>query len=145
MILADYGADVVKVEKPGQERKHCALSWLFLSLFQGQGDDTRTWGPPYVEDQSAYFLSINRNKRSIAVDMSRPAGQKIIRQVGSIIEKENNREKDLIHLLASQQQWCSDWKLSAWAIEEIRPWISWSPIHQREADLLFHNRFVALP
>ncbi|CAF1065081.1 unnamed protein product [Adineta ricciae] len=63
MVLADYGADVIKVEKPGQ------------------GDDTRTWGPPYVEDQSAYFLSINRNKRSIAVDMSRHQGQTIIREL----------------------------------------------------------------
>ncbi|CAF0898087.1 unnamed protein product [Adineta steineri] len=63
MVLADYGADVIKVEKPGQ------------------GDDTRTWGPPYVEDQSAYFLSINRNKRSIAIDMSRQQGQTIIREL----------------------------------------------------------------
>lgn len=78
MILADYGADVVKVEKPGQ------------------GDDTRTWGPPYVEDQSAYFLSINRNKQSIAVDMSRPEGQTIIRQVGSIVENECRQEKNLL-------------------------------------------------
>ncbi|UJR28636.1 hypothetical protein I4U23_009868 [Adineta vaga] len=64
MILADYGADVIKVEKPGQ------------------GDDTRTWGPPYVEDQSAYFLSINRNKRSIAIDMSQQ-GQTIIRELAT--------------------------------------------------------------
>jgi crotonobetainyl-CoA:carnitine CoA-transferase CaiB-like acyl-CoA transferase len=47
----------------------------------GQGDDTRTWGPPYVEDQSAYFLSINRNKQSIAIDMNRQQGQTIIREV----------------------------------------------------------------
>ena len=86
MILADYGADVVKVEKPGQ------------------GDDTRTWGPPYVEDQSAYFLSINRNKQSIAVDMSRRAGQTIIRQVGPIIGNERQQEKNLLltRLLAGQ-------------------------------------------
>ncbi|CAF0766989.1 unnamed protein product [Rotaria sordida] len=63
MILADYGANVIKVEKPGQ------------------GDDTRTWGPPYVEDQSIYFLSINRNKQSIAIDMSRREGQTIIREL----------------------------------------------------------------
>ncbi len=50
-------------------------------VFEGQGDDTRTWGPPYVEDQSAYFLSINRNKRSIAIDMSHQQGQTIIREV----------------------------------------------------------------
>ncbi|CAF0900686.1 unnamed protein product [Rotaria sp. Silwood1] len=63
MILADYGANVIKVEKPGH------------------GDDTRTWGPPYMEDQSVYFLSINRNKQSIAVDMSRQPGQAIIREL----------------------------------------------------------------
>lgn len=51
-------------------------------IIEGQGDDTRTWGPPYVEDQSAYFLSVNRNKRSIAIDMSRSQGQTIIREVG---------------------------------------------------------------
>ncbi len=50
-------------------------------VFEGQGDDTRTWGPPYIEDQSAYFLSINRNKQSIAIDMSRQQGQTIIREV----------------------------------------------------------------
>ncbi|CAF4286670.1 unnamed protein product [Rotaria sp. Silwood2] len=63
MILADYGANVIKVEKPGH------------------GDDTRTWGPPYVEDQSVYFVSINRNKQSIAIDMSRQQGQTIIREL----------------------------------------------------------------
>ena len=53
------------------------VKWWFV----GQGDDTRTWGPPYVEDQSAYFMSVNRNKQSIAVDMSRQQGQQIIREV----------------------------------------------------------------
>jgi crotonobetainyl-CoA:carnitine CoA-transferase CaiB-like acyl-CoA transferase len=49
--------------------------------FKGQGDETRRWGPLYVEDQSAYFLSINRNKQSIAIDMGRQQGQTIIREV----------------------------------------------------------------
>jgi hypothetical protein len=59
------------------------LEWysFYTTKWQGHGDDTRTWGPPYVEDQSAYFLSINRNKQSIAIDMSRSMGQTIIRQV----------------------------------------------------------------
>jgi len=66
-ILADLGADVVKIERPGA------------------GDDTRGWGPPYLKDadgqetgEAAYFLSANRNKRSVAVDISTPAGQEII-------------------------------------------------------------------
>ena len=68
--LADLGADVIKVEKPGE------------------GDDTRHWGPPFARDQnghetleSAYFISINRNKRSITVDISKPEGQELIRQL----------------------------------------------------------------
>ena len=68
--LADLGADVIKVEKPGE------------------GDDTRHWGPPFAKDEkgqdtseTAYFISINRNKRSITVDISKPEGQEIIRQL----------------------------------------------------------------
>jgi len=67
-LLADLGADVVKVEKP-----------------QG-GDDTRAWGPPYLKDASgrdtteaAYFLCANRNKRSVAIDIAAPAGQAQVR------------------------------------------------------------------
>ncbi|MGA1598453.1 MAG: CaiB/BaiF CoA transferase family protein [bacterium] len=67
-LLGDLGADVIKVEKPGV------------------GDDTRTWGPPYVQDtqgqdtsESAYYLSANRNKRSVAIDLAHPEGQKLIR------------------------------------------------------------------
>jgi len=67
--LADLGADVVKVERPGA------------------GDDTRTWGPPWVgegEDrQAAYFLSTNRGKRSITIDFERPEGQELVRRLAS--------------------------------------------------------------
>jgi len=56
MLLADLGADVIKVERPGV------------------GDDTRAWGPPWRDDQATYFLSVNRNKRSVTVDLRDPAG-----------------------------------------------------------------------
>lgn len=71
-ILADLGADVIKVEKPGE------------------GDDTRHWGPPFVRDvqgrptaQSTYFLACNRNKRSVTIDMATPEGQALIRQMAA--------------------------------------------------------------
>ena len=67
--LADLGADVVKVERPG-----C-------------GDDTRQWGPPWAADgMSAYFLSTNRNKRSIAVDPAEPADQALVRRLASVAD-----------------------------------------------------------
>jgi crotonobetainyl-CoA:carnitine CoA-transferase CaiB-like acyl-CoA transferase len=70
-ILGDLGADVIKVENPDG------------------GDDTRGWGPPFVTDadggqgDAAYYLCTNRNKRSIAVDISRPEGQAIIRDLAA--------------------------------------------------------------
>ena len=57
MCLADLGADVVKVEAPGK------------------GDDTRTFGPPFVDEVSTYFLSINRGKRSIGINLKEPAAE----------------------------------------------------------------------
>ncbi|KAI1290316.1 Succinate--hydroxymethylglutarate CoA-transferase [Halotydeus destructor] len=65
MMLADLGADVIKVERPGV------------------GDETRQWGPPYVKDQSCYFLAVNRNKKSISVDLKNPAGLEIIKKLAS--------------------------------------------------------------
>ncbi len=59
LMLGDYGADVIKIEMPGR------------------GDDTRGWGPPYVGDESAYFLSINRNKRSLTLNLKSPRGKEI--------------------------------------------------------------------
>jgi crotonobetainyl-CoA:carnitine CoA-transferase CaiB-like acyl-CoA transferase len=71
-ILADLGADVIKVEKPGT------------------GDDTRSWGPPFLEDHegkstdnSGYFLAVNRGKRSITIDMATPEGQQLIRELAA--------------------------------------------------------------
>ncbi|MBT9514869.1 MAG: CoA transferase [Acidovorax sp.] len=69
-ILADLGADVVKVERPGV------------------GDDTRQWGPPFLKDaegndtnQASYYTACNRNKRSVTIDMASPDGQALIRQM----------------------------------------------------------------
>lgn len=69
-LLADLGADVVKVERPGA------------------GDDTRHWGPPFLKDaeghdttQASYFTACNRNKRSVTIDMATPEGQQLIRQM----------------------------------------------------------------
>jgi len=65
MLLADFGADVIKVERPGV------------------GDDTREWGPPYAGDKhmSAYFISVNRNKRSLTLNLKSSEGQQIARQL----------------------------------------------------------------
>jgi crotonobetainyl-CoA:carnitine CoA-transferase CaiB-like acyl-CoA transferase len=70
--LADLGADVIKVERPGS------------------GDDTRGWGPPFLKDrdgadtaEAAYYLGTNRNKRSITVDIAKPAGQALVRELAA--------------------------------------------------------------
>jgi crotonobetainyl-CoA:carnitine CoA-transferase CaiB-like acyl-CoA transferase len=69
-ILADLGAEVIKVERPGA------------------GDDTRTWGPPFLKDadgkdtkEAGYYLAVNRGKRSITVSLDKPEGQKIVREL----------------------------------------------------------------
>jgi crotonobetainyl-CoA:carnitine CoA-transferase CaiB-like acyl-CoA transferase len=71
-LLADLGAEVIKVERPGE------------------GDDTRRWGPPYLKDregkdtsESAYYLSTNRGKRSVTIDFTRPEGQELVRQLAA--------------------------------------------------------------
>jgi len=64
-LLGDYGADVIKVERPGR------------------GDDTRQWGPPWLGGESAYYLSTNRNKRSMTVDIGTASGQQLIRELAS--------------------------------------------------------------
>src|SRR5512133_1340675 len=62
MVLGDLGADVIKVEPP-------------------EGDETRSWGPPFAEGESAYYLCVNRNKRGIVVDLKTEQGGAIIRQL----------------------------------------------------------------
>ncbi len=63
MMLGDMGADVVKIEQPGK------------------GDDTRAWGPPFIDGESAYYLSINRNKRSLTLNLKSEEGQAVIRKL----------------------------------------------------------------
>lgn len=74
-VLADLGADVIKVERPGA------------------GDDTRHWGPPFLADtaghatdQASYYTACNRNKRSITVDMAQPEGQALLRRAASSVD-----------------------------------------------------------
>lgn len=70
-IFADFGAEVIKIEKPGE------------------GDDTRGWGPPFITNgdgtkgDAAYFLSANRGKWSVTIDMATPEGQKLIRELAA--------------------------------------------------------------
>ena len=66
MMLGDMGADVIKVEPPDK------------------GDDTRGWGPPFIAGEAAYFLGVNRNKRSLTLNMAVPAGQKVL---AGLVEK----------------------------------------------------------
>ena len=65
MLLGDLGADVIKVERPGQ------------------GDQSRGWGPPYLNGESAYFLSVNRNKRGITLNLKEPQAQAILHKLVS--------------------------------------------------------------
>ncbi|MDR0279309.1 MAG: CoA transferase [Paucimonas sp.] len=71
-ILADLGAEVIKVERPGS------------------GDDTRAWGPPFLKDargentsEAAYYLSANRNKRSVTIDFTQAEGQRLVRELAA--------------------------------------------------------------
>ncbi|WP_054894852.1 MULTISPECIES: CaiB/BaiF CoA-transferase family protein [unclassified Pseudomonas] len=71
-IFADLGADVIKVERPDS------------------GDDTRAWGPPFLRDargentsEAAYYLSANRNKRSVTIDFTQPEGQRLVRELAA--------------------------------------------------------------
>lgn len=62
-LLGDLGADVIKIEQPGE------------------GDQARSWGPPFVGGESAYFLGTNRNKRGMTLDLSQPAGREVLRRL----------------------------------------------------------------
>src|SRR5438128_1087613 len=71
-VLGDLGAEVIKIERPGR------------------GDETREWGPPFSGDLSAYYLSCNRNKKAITLDLSQPEGlqlfQELVRRSDVVLE-----------------------------------------------------------
>src|SRR5580700_11181742 len=81
-MLGDLGAEVIKLERPGS------------------GDDTRGWGPPFLGPLSAYFLSCNRNKRSLTLDIARPDGIAIFHDLldRSDVLIENFRSDSAMHL-----------------------------------------------
>ena len=91
MILGDLGADVLKIERPGR------------------GDDTRAWGPPFLGGESAYYLNINRNKRSMTLDLSSGQGRVVLEQLIS--------ETDVVidnFKLGTLERWGFD---DAWFVE----------------------------
>ena len=101
MVLGDLGADIVKVEQPGK------------------GDDTRAWGPPWAGGESAYYLSINRNKRSVTVDLKHPDGQEIVRTLArqSDIVVENFKLGSLERMGLGYEQ-----------LRELNPRLIWATI-----------------
>jgi crotonobetainyl-CoA:carnitine CoA-transferase CaiB-like acyl-CoA transferase len=68
MVLADLGADVLKIERPGS------------------GDDTRHWGPPFHGDDAAYFFSVNRDRRSLALDLTTVAGRAVVARLAEVAD-----------------------------------------------------------
>jgi crotonobetainyl-CoA:carnitine CoA-transferase CaiB-like acyl-CoA transferase len=87
MYLGDLGADVIKVERPG-------------------GDDARTWGPPFVGKESAWFLSANRNKRSVCIDLSKRDGldllYRLVRDADVFVENFNPAKLERLGLAPEQ-------------------------------------------
>ena len=97
-LVGDLGADVIMIERPGA------------------GDDTRKWGPPYVEGhdgptaESAYYLCANRNKRSVAIDIARPDGQALVRRLLTRCDVlvENFKVGDLARYGLGYEQLCAE-------------------------------------
>lgn len=113
MVLGDLGADIIKVERPGT------------------GDDTRAWGPPWAGGESAYYLSVNRNKRSITLDIKHPDAQQIIRDLAaeSDIVVENYKLGTLERLGIGYAQ-----------LSEINPRLIWATISGYGPDGPFADR-----
>ncbi len=134
MMLGDLGADVIKVERPGK------------------GDDCRGWGPPFVGEpyssypgESAYFIAVNRNKRSITVNLKSPEGQEIVRRLASVSDVlvENFRTGVLdkmglgyeeLHALYPRLVYCS---ISGYGrTGPYADWPGYDPIIQAEGGLM---------
>lgn len=101
MMLGDLGADVIKIENPDG------------------GDDTRHWGPPYIQGEAAYFLSANRNKRSLTLNLKTAEGQAILRELirqGDVLV-ENFRTGTLAR-----------WGLTYEVLQELRPGLIYATI-----------------
>jgi len=103
MVLADLGADVIKVERPGT------------------GDPTRAWGPPFVEGESTYFLCVNRGKRSICADLADEEGRAVATSLpttrfdlmtaalggrGVLVSEPRDLGPALDKALGSREVWC---------------------------------------
>lgn len=133
-LLADYGADVIKIERPGS------------------GDDTRLWGPPWLADsngsptaESAYFLSTNRNKRSVTADLGTEGGQGVVRDLAKVsdILIENFRvgtlaryglDADNLHKLNPRLVFCSISAYGQTGSRRLRP--GYDAMIQAEAGLM---------
>jgi len=88
MLLGDMGASIIKVEQPGK------------------GDDTRTWGPPFVGSESAYNLGVNRNKRSMTLDLKAPEGNAILKRLAASADVLiDNFKPGTIERLGIDQSW----------------------------------------
>jgi len=117
MMLGDLGATVIKVEQPGK------------------GDDTRQFGPPYIEGESAYYLGLNRNKHSITLDFTKPEDKhqvlNLIKEASVLVE--NFRPG----ALARQGLGYED-------LRELHPGTSWVPAqHEPQRTALQITSFVA--
>jgi crotonobetainyl-CoA:carnitine CoA-transferase CaiB-like acyl-CoA transferase len=94
MLLGDLGADVIKVERPGT------------------GDDTRTWGPPWRDGESTYFLGLNRNKRSVVLDLADPADRALARRLG---------ERADVMIESFRPGLMASWELDGDALRAVNP------------------------
>jgi len=108
MQLADLGARVIKIEQPGR------------------GDDTRAWGPPFVGGESAYFLSVNRNKESVALDLKHPRARPILDALYEVLTRNItspwSQDKlfgplrpELLRWLSSEQAFPNEGQREGWA------------------------------